>query len=98
MTIWILLFSSISFAQSDQLQELEYKIKYLGGDHPNCLDITAGIKGNKTGKTLLKFPEYVGNVAFSAKKGNVSYTPADNRKFLIQSEPNSDLKQPIRFV
>ena len=88
IVIGVLFFSSIAFAQSQPLHEFTYNIKYLGKAFPNCFDIRVGIKGNNEGKYLLRVSPYFDGITF---KENVSYTPSENRQYLIHSESMTDL-------
>lgn len=88
----ILLVSSAAFSQPKQPQELSYHIKHLGSNKSGCLDISVKFKSNNDGDSLVKLPGLVGNAAFHAPKGNISYSMLDNRELLLRAEPNIDLE------
>ncbi|MCS5711649.1 M61 family metallopeptidase [Candidatus Berkiella aquae] len=92
LIIGIILHSPIGYTKTSQIHDLIYKINYLGGAQSNCLDISAGIRGNQNETIKIKFPEYVNNFSLKANEGNISYTLLENRTILVSLKPNVDME------
>lgn len=80
---------SLGYTNYNEENDLTYTLTYLE-NNKNCLDINVHIKGNNSGKLILRTPPYAANIQFSTK-GNLNYKSLAEHVYEFTLNPNNNL-------